>query len=1290
MGTDDEIRKNSNTWFVPDRPIESPLDDEFSHDTVAALLAQGIRDSHAPATIGLLGQFGAGKSSVANLSIAKLEEASKYDAVHVSAEKHSGEARSRNIVHSIAGDMVNRGYINQSHANSRLRSLRMSVRLSTPVPGEMRIARVFREPKGQSLGDVWFLLGLGAVLFVVLTLAAVLVGDPLDAIFSTSGVLALVLFIGTILYRQITAVIESFFAVPTQQESTQRAEAADDVERVFADLVEHHWEKRNGRRLVVFVDDIDRLGPADVLDAMRAIKSLQAVPKGKEPIFVVSCDDQIVLTALTDATSMGDEAEAIDPEIGLAAAEGLRPRAALGYLDKFFSLRINMPPHVDDDMTRFVTTMLPSKHPIREMLEPSQVDSVLLVLARGDVLSPRHLIHRLNRFLADYRLVDDREGQPVERRRLHPGDATARPVMLARLAVLSLDYRDFFGSLLLDEALLLAADKLARRDGLNEIERELLLRHGVARRVGDELDSDLEWAETEALRTYLVSTFPSVERGGGSLVPLLYLAEPESGRVLGNETLGLLVRAVRNGDAEQVESAVGRLPDEQLPVAAAELVSVVAGASSAELATVLTGATSAVELLGASGPDLADAVADRATAAPPGTMATSDLLEIAEVGTGGHEHGLLKTVTLAPDGEEPVERDHRLRLAAGYLARKPQVPHLAEAVSAHLETVDEHGGWELAPEWIDIASVPGAPTALISGISRAVVQLARATPDLEYDETCEALVAMVSALPEPEKELLQAPIRSLGPQSEGAFRLLVEMRSCGCHPASANDALALASAVAALDDDDLQAAALRLLIGIVSAWKTTEFKKKDPDEDPTFVADSIGTDIASALDGAGSGLLTAFTDGIKRLSTAQRALDKVAEASLDFVENQPADLPLEEPWQTWLAALSETTGSLSDSEGFASRLLLGFEQTGDLAPKTKSLLPQIAHLASNSDGPELLRPMATTWSSTIAAATAPFTREPQVAAFGALAAVDEGLANETAAPCLRHLTQRLNQNNEIPTNLKVVVDLPWAKAQTTEAVALLAQHLSHLPEITQATDLLRRAMEAGVDVPDAVTKRFFDATAERPAQIFPSADSIWDLFSTVQQNQLLAKACGVSNTADQRAASTPAEQVPGLLVSAHLEGRLAEACGVNPASNTGGATTVAVLESFIDNEIDLGSGELQLLRTVSRNSDADIAQALIARADGDAPYAGLALGYLSDLEIGLADSQLRRLDEVIAQRLASWSVPTAQAAAAVRQDGDVGSELKDVVEELLKGPDASRSLAQAIRPGKEKRKRGKS
>src|SRR3546814_2045772 len=92
----------------------------------------------------------------------------------------------------------------------------------------------------------------------------------------------------------------------------------------------------------------------------------------------------------------------IDRTAGIASHG--REETARAYMDKFFSLRVPMPPHVSDDMPKFVQKLLPDDHPLRsgEHIGSQDVlESTLLVLARGHVESPRHLVHRVNGFLTE-------------------------------------------------------------------------------------------------------------------------------------------------------------------------------------------------------------------------------------------------------------------------------------------------------------------------------------------------------------------------------------------------------------------------------------------------------------------------------------------------------------------------------------------------------------------------------------------------------------------------------------------------------------------------------------------------------------------------------------------------------------------------------------------------------------------------------------------------------------------------------------------------------------------------
>jgi ABC-type dipeptide/oligopeptide/nickel transport system ATPase subunit len=89
-------------WFISDRAIERPEQDEFGHVDVAAQLADIVDTVKAPATIGLLGSFGTGKSSIGNLLAARLASHHRFQVVTLSGERHTGIARQRALVYSFA------------------------------------------------------------------------------------------------------------------------------------------------------------------------------------------------------------------------------------------------------------------------------------------------------------------------------------------------------------------------------------------------------------------------------------------------------------------------------------------------------------------------------------------------------------------------------------------------------------------------------------------------------------------------------------------------------------------------------------------------------------------------------------------------------------------------------------------------------------------------------------------------------------------------------------------------------------------------------------------------------------------------------------------------------------------------------------------------------------------------------------------------------------------------------------------------------------------------------------
>ena len=86
--------------------------------------------------IGLLGGFGSGKSSVGALASSDLDLSHSFDCVTVSADKHSGNERARNLVHGIAAELQRFPKINSAEVGELLRPLRQSTQVTALDPAD--------------------------------------------------------------------------------------------------------------------------------------------------------------------------------------------------------------------------------------------------------------------------------------------------------------------------------------------------------------------------------------------------------------------------------------------------------------------------------------------------------------------------------------------------------------------------------------------------------------------------------------------------------------------------------------------------------------------------------------------------------------------------------------------------------------------------------------------------------------------------------------------------------------------------------------------------------------------------------------------------------------------------------------------------------------------------------------------------------------------------------------------------------------------------------------------------
>jgi hypothetical protein len=104
------------------------------------------------------------------------------------------------------------------------------------------------------------------------------------------------------------------------------------------------------QRLVVFIDDLDRLSSDEMVSGLDAVRTFMEMPKDKVPdglgiVFVISCDETRIATAITVRNENHCSVEIPGAIHTLSDARR--------YLDRIFQFRLKIPPTPKQDMRQF-------------------------------------------------------------------------------------------------------------------------------------------------------------------------------------------------------------------------------------------------------------------------------------------------------------------------------------------------------------------------------------------------------------------------------------------------------------------------------------------------------------------------------------------------------------------------------------------------------------------------------------------------------------------------------------------------------------------------------------------------------------------------------------------------------------------------------------------------------------------------------------------------------------------------------------------------------------------------
>ena len=553
-----------------DRQTSNFERDAFGHRHFADALRSLIEsETHSPPfSIGLLGGWGTGKSTIKELYIRDLGNDAR--------RSHSGHTRSERF-HGITFNAWRFGGKDQDIKRALLRQ----VFLELGGNEEKLQDRLFRQiteshedPKGflQYTWDIikaWAMPIPAFVLSLALLLGLlwlVLFAFPLQDDFSKSIVITALIGAYSYLLKQVKPPAVSAYRPVTR--IALPSTTAEQYEDLLLDQIDQFKlgksktpEGKSGincERLIVFVDDLDRLSAEEMVLGLDAVRTFMEIPETQLPnglglVFVISCDEAKVADALAKGRKQGDM-----PGTVFSQTDARR------YLDRIFQFRLEIPPFPRNDMRRYAIKQLRELTGIESDLQSRSVSIESLVdrMIHVGVHDPRNALQIVNAFAQAWWLAKKRETEEIGTEKpggLHEGAVTMHPISLGALSAIKVNFPDFYRDLQNDPALLQRmTDVLVREKPLQDqplSTRQLLTERYLKKRDGDE-DMPYEVrTEHRPLRQYLSSL--TGLRWPDSLQSLLLFSEDPITRKFGAKATAIYASFV-SGDTQGVLEAFGR------------------------------------------------------------------------------------------------------------------------------------------------------------------------------------------------------------------------------------------------------------------------------------------------------------------------------------------------------------------------------------------------------------------------------------------------------------------------------------------------------------------------------------------------------------------------------------------------------------------------------------------------------------------------------------------------------------------------------------------------------------
>lgn len=370
--------------LIPDRRLKETNEDKLEHEALARSVAEIALVAETPTNIALFGPWGSGKSSVYSMVESHLQTLkTKTAVVRYDAWKYGGHALKRNFLESISEQLLKSDREGRENLHESTESI------------DLRL--------GSWLKSNWCSLIIGVIIAVavagislgLLTWVSVVVTHvpAADAIKSSLQPA------GTVLGLALVALLIGPKALEgAVQKRTSSAPSSDDQFSLrFTKTVDTILEKYEATRLIVFIDELDRCSPGDVVSTLVDLKTFLDQPKC---VFIVAADREVVESSLKEVP----QAKPVRDDEPYYATPG-------AFLDKIFQHQISLPPLRPRALTMYARGLVNEQGGVWCKMRDGGHElfgDVIFALVPIHVVSPRRVKVLLNNFATNARIAEAR------------------------------------------------------------------------------------------------------------------------------------------------------------------------------------------------------------------------------------------------------------------------------------------------------------------------------------------------------------------------------------------------------------------------------------------------------------------------------------------------------------------------------------------------------------------------------------------------------------------------------------------------------------------------------------------------------------------------------------------------------------------------------------------------------------------------------------------------------------------------------------------------------------------